>query len=51
MKGNPLRGASYFLRGAKMLTLPGLRRFILIPLAVNVILFWICVMNPILSLG
>lgn len=43
MKGNPFRGARYFLRGAKMLTLPGLRRFILIPLLINIVLFTVAV--------
>lgn len=39
MSGNPLRGAVYFIRGAKLLTHPGLRKFILVPLIVNVLLF------------
>ncbi|WP_417533779.1 sulfate transporter CysZ [Marinobacterium stanieri] len=39
MKGNPVRGASYLLRGAAMLPQPGLRRFVLVPLVVNVLLF------------
>ncbi|MBP0047163.1 sulfate transporter CysZ [Marinobacterium sp. AK62] len=39
MKGNPVHGASYLLRGAAMLPQPGLRRFVLVPLLVNVLLF------------
>lgn len=39
MKGNPVRGANYLLRGAAMLPQPGLRRFVLVPLIVNVLLF------------
>jgi CysZ protein len=39
MKGNPVRGAGYLLRGAAMLPQPGIRRFVLVPLLVNVLLF------------
>ncbi|GAA0789671.1 sulfate transporter CysZ [Marinobacterium sediminicola] len=39
MKGNPVRGASYLLRGAAMLPQPGIRHFVLVPLMVNVLLF------------
>lgn len=39
MKGNPVRGADYLLRGARMLPQPGLRRFVVVPLIVNILLF------------
>lgn len=39
MKGNPVRGAGYLLRGAAMLPQPGIRHFVLVPLLVNVLLF------------
>lgn len=39
MKGNPVRGAGYLLRGAAMLPRPGIRHFVLVPLLVNVVLF------------
>ncbi|MGB2131084.1 MAG: sulfate transporter CysZ [Marinobacterium sp.] len=39
MKGNPVRGAGYLLKGASLLPQPGLRRFVIIPLLVNVLLF------------
>lgn len=39
MAGNPFRGGYYLLRGAKMLTEPGLRQFIVLPLLINVLLF------------
>ncbi|MCV6590723.1 MAG: sulfate transporter CysZ [Marinobacterium sp.] len=39
MAGNPFRGANYLLRGAGMLTTPGLRTFVLIPLLTNIVLF------------
>ncbi|MBV0933231.1 sulfate transporter CysZ [Marinobacterium weihaiense] len=39
MRANPVRGAGYLLRGAAMLPQPGLRRFVLVPLIVNVLLF------------
>ena len=41
MKGNLFRGAAYFVRGLGMLTQPGLRRFVLIPLIANIVLFGI----------
>jgi CysZ protein len=34
-----LAGFQYFLRGVKLITLPGLRRFVLIPLIINVLVF------------
>ncbi|GGO77254.1 sulfate transporter CysZ [Marinobacterium nitratireducens] len=39
MKGNPLRGASYLLRGLQMLPDPSIRHFVIIPLLVNILLF------------
>lgn len=39
MAGNPLRGALYFLRGVKLLTQPGVRKFVLVPLTINIGLF------------
>ncbi len=39
MKGNPLRGAGYFVRGLKMLPEPGIRPFVLVPLLINILLF------------
>ena len=39
MSGNLFTGAGYFLRGLAMTFQPGLRRFVLIPLIANVILF------------
>ena len=39
MENNPLTGAGYLLRGLRLLTKPGLRPFVLIPLIVNVLVF------------
>lgn len=39
MGGNPLTGARYLLRGMQLLTQPGLRTFVAIPLLVNLVLF------------
>ncbi|MES9971303.1 MAG: sulfate transporter CysZ [Candidatus Thiodiazotropha sp.] len=39
MVKNPLAGASYLLRGLGLLNKPGLRPFVLIPLAINIIVF------------
>lgn len=39
MKGNPIRGGSYLLRGAAMLPQPGIRHFVLVPLLINLLLF------------
>lgn len=36
---NPLLGAQYLLRGLRMLLLPGLRRYLAIPLLINVLVF------------
>ncbi len=39
MEGNVVNGAGYVMRGAKMLTHPALRLFVLIPLLVNILIF------------
>jgi CysZ protein len=39
MKGNPLRGGGYLLRGAALLLQPGIRAFVLAPLLINIVLF------------
>lgn len=39
MTGNLFTGVGYFLRGLTMTFEPGLRRFVLVPLAANIILF------------
>jgi len=36
---NPITGAGYLLRGLKLIIQPGLRRFVAIPLAINLVLF------------
>lgn len=45
MSNNPLRGALYFFRGLPLIAEPGIRRYVLIPLAINVaglaaLLYW-----------
>ena len=39
MKNNPVSGALYFLRGVRLLPVPGIRTYVVVPLAVNVVLF------------
>ncbi len=39
MPNNPLTGARYLIRGFGLIMRPGLRRFVLIPLLVNIIIF------------
>ncbi|WP_261842869.1 sulfate transporter CysZ [Aliamphritea ceti] len=39
MKGNPFRGAGYFIRGVSMLPEKGIRQFVLVPLLINIFLF------------
>ena len=39
MQGNIARGADYLVRGARMLGHPSLRLFVIIPLAVNILIF------------
>ena len=38
-KNNPFSGASYFLRGARMLNQTGIRQFVIVPLLINISLF------------
>lgn len=39
MTNNPLTGAQYLLRGLQLIMRPGLRRFVLIPILINIIIF------------
>ncbi|MDO6562426.1 sulfate transporter CysZ [Amphritea sp. 1_MG-2023] len=39
MKGNPLRGANYLLRGLAMLPEKGIRHFVIVPLIINIFIF------------
>lgn len=39
MSGNPVRGGRYLLRGFRLILEPGLRAFVVLPLAINIILF------------
>jgi CysZ protein len=39
LNGNVMTGANYLARGAKMLTHPSLRLFVIIPLTVNILIF------------
>lgn len=39
MSSNPVTGALYLVRGIGLLTRPGLRRYVLLPLAVNILVF------------
>ncbi|HEY6131540.1 MAG TPA: sulfate transporter CysZ [Halioglobus sp.] len=39
LKGNSARGAGYLMRGARLLNHPSLRPFVLIPLAINTLIF------------
>lgn len=39
MKGNIARGAGYLVEGARLLNHPSLRPFVLIPLAINILIF------------
>ncbi len=41
MPQNPLRGAFFLLHGFQLLTRPGLRRYVAVPLAVNLLVFGI----------
>lgn len=36
---NPLTGAAYLLKGARLVMLPGLRRFVVVPVLINTVLF------------
>lgn len=39
MKGNPALGISYLTQGFSLITRPGLRLFVLIPLVINIVIF------------
>lgn len=39
MANNPLNGAGYLIRGLSLITKPGIRPFVLIPLSVNIFVF------------
>ena len=39
MKGNPISGAGYLLRGFNLILQPGVRRYVVIPLGMNTLLF------------
>ncbi len=39
MPSNPVSGAAYLLKGIRLIARPGLRRFVLVPLLVNVVVF------------
>lgn len=39
MKGNFIAGAGYLVEGAKLLTHPALRLFVVVPLAINILIF------------
>lgn len=39
MSSNPLSGAAYLLQGIRLIARPGLRRFVVVPLAVNILVF------------
>jgi len=39
LKGNPFVGAAYLLRGFSLILKPGIRRFVVIPLVINSLLF------------
>ncbi len=43
MSNNPVSGAGYALRGLKLITVPGLRRFVAVPFAVNLVVFGLLV--------
>jgi CysZ protein len=39
IKNNPISGAGYLLHGLKLLTRPGLRRYVAMPLLINILVF------------
>ncbi|MBF0470541.1 MAG: sulfate transporter CysZ, partial [Gammaproteobacteria bacterium] len=39
MIGGVVRGGGYLIQGLRLISLPGLRRFVLIPMAINILLF------------
>ena len=50
MNGNFVTGAGYFLRGLAITFQPGLRRFVVIPLVANVVLFSLIVLSALHSM-
>lgn len=43
MATNIIRGARYFVHGLRLITRPGLRRFVIIPLLINILVFSIAI--------
>lgn len=39
MQGSPIKAFGYFMEGARMISQPGFRRFIIIPLLINLVIF------------
>jgi CysZ protein len=39
VRNNPIAGALYFLRGVRLLVVPGIRAYVIAPLAVNIVVF------------
>jgi CysZ protein len=39
VRNNPVSGGLYLFRGLKLITLPGVRRFVVVPLLINIVLF------------
>jgi CysZ protein len=39
MQGSPTKALAYFIAGAKMISQPGFRRFVVIPLLINLVIF------------
>jgi len=39
MSNNPVKGAQYLIEGVKILTQPGIRPFVVIPLLLNIFIF------------
>lgn len=39
MSNNPLSGVTYLLRGLRLIAQPGLRRFVFLPLLINIVIF------------
>ena len=39
MMSNPISGANYFLRGLSLIRQPGVKRFVIVPLIINVLIF------------
>lgn len=42
-RNNPLSGALYFVRGLRLILRPGVKRFVIVPLLVNVLLFSVAI--------